>query len=1089
MADIEDGYYVRIGADTSGFADGMRNASSALSGFADQVRSGIGEQMREFGSQLQNVGAQARDTGLVLSAAITAPLVGLATGALKAAGSMEQASVAFKTMLGSASAAADMMAKIRDFAASTPFEFTELVNAAKKMQALGFAAKDVIPMMRTLGDAVSALGGGAQMLDRVTLALGQMQAKGKVSAQEMNQLAEAGINAWAAVAVKIGKTIPEAMKLAEKGAIDSGTAIAAVMEDMNRKFAGGMAAQSQTLLGIWSNVKDAIGFTLADIGKALTPIAKDIMTNTFLPMLEKAKELAAAFSALSPETQKAAIGIAAFAAALGPALTALGLISSGLGTLTAFAGGIAGVFEEVGLSFASLGTAAASLGSILIVAAGAFAYWEGLKEIRRQIEDLMTPLSQISSLINSVFRDAFESAARWIGSFGDSFKGVGDVIRNLVGIVGPELARLGSAIRETFLGSLPYIGPIIQAFDQLKSILSNPWVKTATGQFQDMSKEVKSAAAASQAMASSQMQLQAANAVQAQTNTALIATIKTLKLSQEDAAKAAKKMAEETKAAFHDLGIKDVAADLAKAEQAFLKLYNAGKLSDQQIAAGLELIRQKTAAVIQSATDLNTLMADMYSMPMARLDRLIADQIRWLDPAPMRARQADLAAMNIELGAIQDETRRLAAIKLFDFTEARLDMAVMKQSVKDLGGALREDVLKSSEQLNLQWEGIVNAWDRGLISAHEYQVLQIKMLENELKLSIARGDSVTQINATRDALANARGELGKMEGTVKTVDKAWGEFKSTLAHSWDTFQDGISKAIISGKGFGETFVNLAKQIRDALVSYIVKEAFGALTKGLSGLKESFSDFLSSIGSKIGGIFGIGSGAAGGAGGSAGGATGGAGSAVGGLLGGALGIANLGVSIVSGIVSGVQQAHANNLLDLIEKNTRGLFNVTMDHFKLAQEMLPRLGEIRDFLVTSVEYFQMMTMNLEQLAQGGAGDQSHDLWVGMFNRVDTINATLVRGVSGIIDALRQVYDLVNQITNAILNDVRMAVWNLYAVTAKPGSTPAGGSGGGTNPLNRPNNQTNNITLNVMVPSGNPQQQAGQFTQALSYALGKY
>ena len=52
-----------------------------------------------------------------------------------------------------------------------------------------------------------------------------MQAKGKAASQEMMQLTEAGIPAWQMLADKIGVSVPEAMKMVEKGAVSADTAL------------------------------------------------------------------------------------------------------------------------------------------------------------------------------------------------------------------------------------------------------------------------------------------------------------------------------------------------------------------------------------------------------------------------------------------------------------------------------------------------------------------------------------------------------------------------------------------------------------------------------------------------------------------------------------------------------------------------------------------------------------------------------------------------------------------------------------------------------------------------------------------------
>lgn len=261
--------------------------------------------------------------GASLTAGVTLPIVGIASASVMAAGNLEQTKIAFTTMLGGAQQAGVYLEKLRDFAASTPFEFNDLTAASKKMLALGFSAQEVIPTLRIIGDTVAGLGGGAEMIDRVTLALGQMKAKGKVSAEEMRQLAEAGIPAWQALASQIGVSIPEAMKMAEKGAISAATAVPAILAGMNEKFSGLMEGQSKTLLGQWSNVKDQFGFILADLGSALLPFAKTVV-DMAMPVLSFVKDAVKWFSELPGPIAGATIAVAALVAAIGPAIALVG---------------------------------------------------------------------------------------------------------------------------------------------------------------------------------------------------------------------------------------------------------------------------------------------------------------------------------------------------------------------------------------------------------------------------------------------------------------------------------------------------------------------------------------------------------------------------------------------------------------------------------------------------------------------------------------------------------------------------------------------------------------------------------------------
>jgi len=309
--------FIRLSADTSDFGPRVKQAQKDLDGFKKSADA---------------LGSSMADLGMRLTAAVSIPLAGVSVAALKMANSMEQASMAFKTMMGSSDAAKIHLEDLKKFAAQTPFEFADLVLASKRMQALGFTADQVIPSLRSIGNAAAALGSGKEGIDRITTALGQMMAKGKVQAEEMRQLAEAGIPAWKILAATLNTDVAGAMKLVEQRAVDASVAVPALLAGMTQKFGGLMEQQMQTIGGMWSNLKDQIGFTLADIGKAMTPWAKDIMVNVLTPMLDRVKELAAGFAAMGPKAQTASLGLGALAIAGPPLIAALGYMIQGIGS-------------------------------------------------------------------------------------------------------------------------------------------------------------------------------------------------------------------------------------------------------------------------------------------------------------------------------------------------------------------------------------------------------------------------------------------------------------------------------------------------------------------------------------------------------------------------------------------------------------------------------------------------------------------------------------------------------------------------------------------------------------------------------------
>jgi tape measure domain-containing protein len=224
-------------------------------------------------SSMESLGSKFIGMGTLLAGGLAAGGIALGAFGLKAiqaSADMEQTRIAFGTLLGGAKQADTFIRGLQAFAAKTPFEFAGLAATAKQLLAFGFTAESIVPTMTAVGDAVAALGGGQPMIDRVTMALGQMRAKGKVSAEEMMQLAEAGVPAWDFLAKKLGVDIPTAMKKVTAGAVDATTGIDALTTGMEARFGGLMASQSGTVLGIFSNLQDAVGQTMVTVGDSIT---------------------------------------------------------------------------------------------------------------------------------------------------------------------------------------------------------------------------------------------------------------------------------------------------------------------------------------------------------------------------------------------------------------------------------------------------------------------------------------------------------------------------------------------------------------------------------------------------------------------------------------------------------------------------------------------------------------------------------------------------------------------------------------------------------------------------------------------------
>jgi tape measure domain-containing protein len=244
-------------------ANAFRNPPPGLS----QSISGVSSSLLSLKSIAAGVFA-----GFTLSAVIS-ELKQAGSAVLEFSSNLETSKIAFTTMLGSADLAAAHLKELQHFALTTPFEFSGLVDASKRMQAMGFEARQVVPILTDVGNAVAAVGGSSLTLDRVILAISQIQAKGRVAAQEMNQLAEAGIPAWRILSEELGKSRAETIKLAEDGKISGKVFLDAFQKFSQTNFGGMMEKQSHTFMGAMSNLKDILLQTSAT---AFEPLFKKI---------------------------------------------------------------------------------------------------------------------------------------------------------------------------------------------------------------------------------------------------------------------------------------------------------------------------------------------------------------------------------------------------------------------------------------------------------------------------------------------------------------------------------------------------------------------------------------------------------------------------------------------------------------------------------------------------------------------------------------------------------------------------------------------------------------------------------------------
>lgn len=458
---------VRIGVNIDEFAAGMKRIEDQIKNVEKRF-----EGMTSVGERISDVGKKITGVGLALGGAL-----GFAAKAgLEYNAQIQQTQIALAQMLGSQAKAESMIKKLADFAAKTPFQFPELADATRRMLAFGFSAEQIMPMLKAVGDAAAGLGlSGSEGINRIITALGQMRAKGKVSAEEMLQLTEAGVPAWEILAQAMGKSTAEVQKLAEKGLIPADKAIQALVDGMEKRFPNMMDKQSKSFSGLMSTLRDEIDRTL---GKAFKPLF-DWLTEEGLPMAIKFVQQ------FGSSLVYIAAGAAAFALIIGPLLMLVGFIPqvvAGFGVLTGIFAGIGtvlgtvlplllGIAAAAGLIYAAFTTNFAGIRDIVLEV------WEFIKAVFSEAISIIIP--QVEGFINYVVaqwpkvKATLQAFFDWLEPiFSVVFNNVANIVKtafNAIMLVVTDVVNIVIGIVKFFVAVLS--GDWRTAWETVKSVL------------------------------------------------------------------------------------------------------------------------------------------------------------------------------------------------------------------------------------------------------------------------------------------------------------------------------------------------------------------------------------------------------------------------------------------------------------------------------------------------------------------------------------------------------------------------------------------------------------------------------------------
>ena len=226
----------------------------------------FGEASSRAGRQAQTSMSAASDATSGLSSALSA-LPAVAIGAWAAASAkavygaaveMESLERGLSAVMGSGALARDEMQRLSVVAKLPGLGYAEAIRMSTSLQAAGMSAEMARKAMASFGNALATVGKGKAELDGVGLALSQIMSKGKVSAEEINQIAERVPQIRKAMMDAFGTADTE---LLGKAGISSANFISTITDELGKleKASGGAKNAAENFDDAWMKAKATIG--------------------------------------------------------------------------------------------------------------------------------------------------------------------------------------------------------------------------------------------------------------------------------------------------------------------------------------------------------------------------------------------------------------------------------------------------------------------------------------------------------------------------------------------------------------------------------------------------------------------------------------------------------------------------------------------------------------------------------------------------------------------------------------------------------------------------------------------------------------
>ncbi len=894
--------------------------------------------------------------GTAMTLGITVPAIAAGAAVIRAASNMEALKKGLDSVATAADTTEDQLKRLKEVAKLPGLGFSEAIQGSVRLQSAGFSANLAERSLKAFGNALATVGRGKADLDGVSLALTQIASKGKISAEEINQLAERVPQIRKAMQAAFGTADTEIIQKAGIGATEFVTKVVVELEKL-KSVTGGTKNSLE-------NLGDTFNALAVRIGEKFLPIV-----NATIPKLEKlaigVADLADGFTNLPEPIQNTALALGALLIAAGPVTGAVGKIIGAIGSIK----GVAGV----------AGVALGSLFGAAVIAS---------------IAQTMTDLDKLAAR----YKDLAEDIERRKKGLQDTIKGqenigIGGVrtketfaVPDLIGVKDNAAAKLGIDLR---------------AISQELGILGDKAAKVTTPAVKDLTKAV---AGATNAIKVTSVAMREANGVLSKTSLVYVETLERVK----SAVGKVKDVMYEYITAGTLLGkqmelatgfiTNFIVADGALSAVLVSDSAHFGELarrSDDYAASLRKLIQEQEKLVAND--NLGSLPGPPSAFPKLPTTWSTEDSMRSIGLESTAQKQKEIAAIEKELATIKQlNLEGKASGNDVIAVQEKLRKAIEETtgSASKSSRAQSRGLQQVSTILTDLSRGIANAgigllFDKPKVDVAKYRD-EIAGLEADIaKLTAAQGEMSEETARLKDEESkliaaqvkghNVTAQLAVVRAKILESEKkgseALTEAQKKLADANKRMGEELHKA-----SFGFRAMEAGKAIIEDLAKSIVRTLIeGALTqlaKKLFDVGGIMSQVFGGASGPGGTIFSAASGGGASAAGGASGAGGIAGSVASAGVSAAIGVVTGVVSAISGVIGNFQFAHMNTALGRIEESTRYLKIYTGEQSQSLLWCAQKSTELLGYITTSTDAIgrlnSEMLANLQIIAGGSGAD---------------------------------------------------------------------------------------------------------------------